>query len=369
MATQSIQIKPRGANLFTTGMPALYLENGTNIPYSGYGFDASTSEQIFVDFKVPFYLSGNLTVTLRWYSQTGQTSGAVIWGTQIAALTAGDAQSVLTDTLATTNTSSATTVNSTARGSTESIVTVTNLDSLAADDTVQMRVYRDAAAGGDTMTGDAIIFDIEVEYAATGGVGSGNVSNAGTSTDNAIARFDLATGQVIQNSVVTVDDTTGTVTLPAGASGKFVGGGAADCQELSADSAAITTTLTTVLTWALPGSGTYKLEAFLIGTISTVTGNAVNVNLAYSGTTTRAAYLVNIPQNTAGTTQAALTSTAINTTKSATVTVTTIGDPIGISVSGSITVSTSGNLTLQVSRSTSGSITIKAGSAGTSIQK
>jgi hypothetical protein len=198
-------LKPRGANLFSTGQPALYLENGTSIPYSGYGFDATTSEQIFLDFKVPFYLSGNLTVTLRWYSQTGQTSNAVVWGVQLAALSAGDAQSVLTDALATAQTTT-TTVNGTARGSTETVVTVTNLDSLAADDTVQMRIYRDAAAGGDTMTGDAILFDVEVEYAATGGTGAGNVSNAGASTDNAVARFDLATGQVIQNSGVIVDD-------------------------------------------------------------------------------------------------------------------------------------------------------------------
>lgn len=39
-----------------------------------------------------------------------------------------------------------------------------------------------------------------------GGGGSGDVTGPVSSTDNAIARFDLATGKVIQNSVVTVDD-------------------------------------------------------------------------------------------------------------------------------------------------------------------
>ena len=40
------------------------------------------------------------------------------------------------------------------------------------------------------------------------------VTNAGTSTDNAIARFDLATGKVIQNSGVTIDDS-GNIRLSA----------------------------------------------------------------------------------------------------------------------------------------------------------
>lgn len=40
-----------------------------------------------------------------------------------------------------------------------------------------------------------------------GGGGSGDVTGPASSTDNAIARFDLATGKVIQNSAVTVDDT------------------------------------------------------------------------------------------------------------------------------------------------------------------
>lgn len=366
IATIEQTFDPKSGNLFTTGIPTLVLANGTNIPESGYAFNDTTVQQFFLVWNAVYYLSGNLTVTLEWYSAAGNITGSVMWGIQIAAITSGDAQSVLTDSLATAQTN-ASVVNGTASGLRDGIVTVTNLDSLAAGDRVQMRIYRDAADVGDTMAGDAVLTVVKVAYASTAGAGAGNVSNAGGSTDNAIARFDLTTGQVIQDSATTVDDTTGTVTITG--AGKFIGGGAADCQELAADSAAITTTLTTVLTWALPKAGTYKLEAFLIGTISSTAANAVNVNLAYSGTTTRAAYLVNIPQNTAGTTQAALTSTAINTTKSATVTVTTIGDPIGISISGSITVSTAGNLTLQVSRSTSGSITVKAGSAGTSIQK
>jgi hypothetical protein len=47
------------------------------------------------------------------------------------------------------------------------------------------------------------------------GAGSGDVSGPSSATDNAIARFDLATGKLIQNSLVTVDDN-GSVNIPAG---------------------------------------------------------------------------------------------------------------------------------------------------------
>lgn len=46
--------------------------------------------------------------------------------------------------------------------------------------------------------------------------GGGDVTGPGSSTDNAIARFDLTTGKIIQNSVVTVADTTGTTTTSGG---------------------------------------------------------------------------------------------------------------------------------------------------------
>lgn len=47
------------------------------------------------------------------------------------------------------------------------------------------------------------------------GAGTGNVTGPASSTDNAITRWDLATGQHLQDSVVTVADTTGDVTWPS----------------------------------------------------------------------------------------------------------------------------------------------------------
>ena len=50
-------------------------------------------------------------------------------------------------------------------------------------------------------------------FTTLGGAGGSAVTGAASSTDNAIARFDLATGKVIQNSLVTVADD-GTITAP-----------------------------------------------------------------------------------------------------------------------------------------------------------
>jgi hypothetical protein len=53
--------------------------------------------------------------------------------------------------------------------------------------------------------------------------GAGNVSNSGSSVDNAVVRFDGASGTVIQDSAVLMDDTTGTfypITNDSGALGK-----------------------------------------------------------------------------------------------------------------------------------------------------
>jgi hypothetical protein len=50
----------------------------------------------------------------------------------------------------------------------------------------------------------------------TGVSGSGDVAGPASSTDNAVVRFDGETGKIIQNSAVTIADTTGTIGLPGG---------------------------------------------------------------------------------------------------------------------------------------------------------
>lgn len=57
-----------------------------------------------------------------------------------------------------------------------------------------------------------------------GSGGSGDVVGPASATDNAIARFDGATGKLLQNSAVTIADTTGTLDNSAGV-GKYISGG------------------------------------------------------------------------------------------------------------------------------------------------
>ena len=51
-----------------------------------------------------------------------------------------------------------------------------------------------------------------ITIAATGGGGSGDVTGPASSTDNAVVRFDGTTGKLIQNSAVTIADSTGDIT-------------------------------------------------------------------------------------------------------------------------------------------------------------
>jgi hypothetical protein len=52
----------------------------------------------------------------------------------------------------------------------------------------------------------------DVEWVTGGGGGSGDVVGPASATDNAVVRFDGTTGKLVQNSAVTVADTTGNIT-------------------------------------------------------------------------------------------------------------------------------------------------------------
>lgn len=167
MATVYQQLNPSAAIMRTTTFPALVQANGTNIPVRGLAFDAATEEACFFNFRAINYASGNLTVDFYWYADTASTND-VIWGAAIAAITANsDTQDIETDALATASTSTDTHLGTTGQRLHQVAVTVSNLDSLAADDWVAIRIYRDADAAGDTMAGDAILVGLTVSYLST----------------------------------------------------------------------------------------------------------------------------------------------------------------------------------------------------------
>lgn len=167
MATVVHQWPAIAGELRTTAFPQLVKANGTNIPVSGYAFDAATEEAVFFDFEAVSYASGNVTVRCRWYADTA-SSGDCIWGAALAALTPNtDTQDVETDSLATAATTTTSHLGTTGQREHETSITVSSLDSLAAGDTVRLRVYRDADAAGDTMAGDAILTRVTVTYSDT----------------------------------------------------------------------------------------------------------------------------------------------------------------------------------------------------------
>ena len=169
MATVKIPLSVLAATPASTNGASHKTFAGTNFPVRSLAFDAATDEAVFWQFRAASYGSGNLTLKLMWYADTSSPgSGDVIWGAQLAAITPNtDSQDVETDSLATANTVTDTHLGTTGQRIHECSITISNLDSLAADDLVFLRVYRDADAAGDTMTGDALLVEAELSYSDT----------------------------------------------------------------------------------------------------------------------------------------------------------------------------------------------------------
>jgi hypothetical protein len=164
MATSYLSLLPEEAQFLATGFPAYTKKDGTNFPVAGLAYDAAADEAAFWRFILPNYASGNLTLTIYWYADTA-TSGDVIWGAQLSAITANtDTQDIETDGLATANTVTDTHLGTTGQRVHSADIALSNLDSLAALDLCHLRIYRDADAAGDTMAGDAILLGVLITY-------------------------------------------------------------------------------------------------------------------------------------------------------------------------------------------------------------
>ena len=167
MATVKHVLLPEEAQFLASAFPAYVKNNGTNFPVSGLAFDAAADEAAFWKFIAQNYGSGNLTIRIFWYADTA-SSGDVIFDVQIAAITPNtDSQDIETDGLATANSVTDSHLGTTGQRLHTCDVTVSNLDSLAADDLVHLRLNRDANNASDTMTGDAIVVAVEIQYSDT----------------------------------------------------------------------------------------------------------------------------------------------------------------------------------------------------------
>ncbi len=169
MATITQQFDIQAGKLRTTAFPALVQANGTNYPVPGYAFDAATDEEVYFQFRATDYGSGNLTLLILWYADTA-TANNVVWEAQLAVITPNtDTQDIETDGLATLNFIQDTHLGTTGQRLHEASLTISNLDSLAADDWVTLRLARDAdsTSATDDMAGDAIVVGIILEYSDT----------------------------------------------------------------------------------------------------------------------------------------------------------------------------------------------------------
>ncbi len=167
MATITQQLDIQAGKLRTASFPALVQANGSNYPVPGYAFDAASEEQVYFQFVATDYGSGNLTLKILWYADTA-TSGVVRWGTQLAVITPNtDTQDIETDGLAAENATNDTHLGTTGQRLHQLDHTISTLDSLAADDFVTLKLYRDVTDSADTMAGDAIIVGLILEYSDT----------------------------------------------------------------------------------------------------------------------------------------------------------------------------------------------------------
>lgn len=111
-----------------------------------------------------------------------------------------------------------------------------------------------------------------VQLLASKAGASGDVVGPASSTDNAIARYDLTTGKLIQNSGVTIDDSNN-VTLPAQADMRF-----ADSDSSNWVAFQGAATIASNITWTLPnadGTNGQVLQTNGTGTLSWATAGGI----------------------------------------------------------------------------------------------
>lgn len=164
MGTASIVLPPEAASFLNATFPQFLRTAGTNYPVTGLAYDAAADEAAFWKFNPIGYTTGNLTLTIEWYADTA-SSGDVVWGAAIAAITANtDTQDIETDGLATENTATDSHLGTAGQRLHSIAITISNLDSIADGDDCFIRIRRTGSSGSDTMTGDAILERAILQY-------------------------------------------------------------------------------------------------------------------------------------------------------------------------------------------------------------
>lgn len=168
MATTRIAFPVGGAQPVAGVTMPEFKSAGSSITVDSYSFDTGGTEGI--QFIVPYvgsYGSGNLTVKVLWYGDSA-IIGDVVWGASIACITPeSDSTDIETDSWATESTVTDSHLGTTAQRLHTASITVSNLDSIATGDYMALRIQRLGGNGSDTMSGDAQVVGVVLEYSDT----------------------------------------------------------------------------------------------------------------------------------------------------------------------------------------------------------
>ena len=128
-------------------------------------FDPDTDEHIMWDFQMPGNYASAPVVRLSW--KANAVANDCVWGSRLAAITEADADTPNEKAFAAANTTTDTVNGVEARRLNQCIVTLTNADTVAANDWCILLVYRDANNGSDDLAVDAELIGVTLEYTTT----------------------------------------------------------------------------------------------------------------------------------------------------------------------------------------------------------
>ena len=130
-------------------------------------FDASQTEQVMWSFIVPVNYASGPELHVQWRAISA-TSGNVRWEGRLAAYTpVTDTTDFAAKAFAAANNTTTAAGATTAGRNVETVITLTNADSVAAGDTVVVYLARLGADAADTMTGDAAAVGVSFQYTTT----------------------------------------------------------------------------------------------------------------------------------------------------------------------------------------------------------
>ncbi len=158
------QFTPGAASYPTANYATYQSVAGTNFPVNSLAFDANTEESVFFYFSSEKYLSGNVDVDVKWYASTA-TSGNVVWGASVACITPdADTQDITTKAFGAETTVLDTHLGTTGKRLHSITTNLSNVDAIASGDWCVLKLARKAANASDTMTGDALVVEVDVIY-------------------------------------------------------------------------------------------------------------------------------------------------------------------------------------------------------------